>query len=275
MLSLDESGESVLIPFSEESLKGENVVVVIDEPNEVVWLWIGQQISFVRKRAASRIANSIKRFGYEVQNILVGKGIKTLEVIEESLLGESDMKEKYEKLKRLVQSDFSPVGKFLVSFGDKAIAAKPVGLPEVETIIQPAPQPPEPQASPEVDVNVQPEPSTPAVLKITPQEIMSQVSNASETPSAPKESLSDVLGSIKTGILITSVMKEYPELYVNCRSAKESEEYELEAPDGTVCKFRVDGSKLIISPESTFGGEEKKIRIQKIFVEVAKNLPTN
>ncbi len=274
MLGLDESGESSLIPFSEENLKGENVVVVIDEPNEVVWLWIGHQVSFVRKRAASRIANSIKRFGYEVQNILVGKGIRTLEVIEESLLGEPDIKEKYEKLKRLLQTSFSPVGKFLVSFGDKEVATKPVSLPEVETIIQPAPEPPEPQASPETEVSAQPKSSTLGALKITPQEIINQVSAASERSSAHKGSPSDVLGSIKTGILITSVMKEYPELHVNCRSAKDNEEYELETPDGIICKFRVDGSKLVISPESTFGGEEKKMKIQKIFVEVAKKLPT-
>jgi len=275
MLGLDESGESSPIHFSEENLKGESVVIIIDEQNEVVWLWIGQQISFIRKRAASRIANSIKRFGYEIQNILVGKGIKTLEIIEESLLGEPDIREKFEQLKGLFKSKSSPVNKFLVSFGEKAMTTKPVSLPAEETIIQPAPQPLEPQPSAEVVASVQPKSSTPETLKITPQEMISQVSASTETPPAPQENLSDVLGSVKTGILITSVMKEYPELYVNHRSGEDSEEYELETPDGTICKFRVEGSKLIISPESTFGGEEKKIKIQKVFVEVAKKLPTN
>ena len=148
-------------------------------------------------------------------------------------------------------------------------------LPAEETIIQPAPQPLEPQPSPEVAASVQPKSSTPETLKISPQEMISQVNESTETPSTPEENLSDVLGSVKTGILITSVMKEYPELHVNHRSGKDSEEYELETPDGTICKFRVDGSKLVISPESTFGGEEKKIKIQKTFVEVAKRLPTD
>ncbi len=275
MLGLDESGESTPIHFSEENLKEESVAIIIDEQNEIVWLWIGRQIGFIRKRAASRIANSIKRFGYEIQNILVGKGIGKLEIIEESLLGEPDIKEKFEQLKGVFRSKFSPVNKFLVSFGEKAMTAKPVSLPAEEVIIQPAPQPPEPLPSAEVADSIKPKSSTPETLKITPQEIISQVSASTEKPSAPQENLSDVLGSVKTGILITSVMKEYPELHVNHRSEEDSEEYELETPEGTICKFRVDGAKLVISPESTFGGEEKKIKIQKVFVEVAKRLPTN
>ncbi|MFX0096885.1 MAG: hypothetical protein ACFE7E_03910 [Candidatus Hodarchaeota archaeon] len=275
MLGLDDSGESSPIHFSEENLNGESVVIIIDEQNEIVWLWIGKQISFVRKRAASRIANSIKRFGYEIQNILVGKGIRTLETIEESLLGEPDIREKFEQLKGLFRSKFSSVNEFLVSFGEKTVTAKPVSLPAEEIIIQPAPQPPEPQPSAEVIASAKPKPSTPETLKITPQEMISQVSASTETSSAPHKNLRDILGSVKTGILITSVMKEYPELHVNHRSGEDSEEYELETPDGTICRFKVDGSKLVISPESTFGGEEKKIKIQKVFVEVAKNLPTD
>ncbi|MHA1409836.1 MAG: hypothetical protein ACTSQY_05965 [Candidatus Odinarchaeia archaeon] len=68
-------------------------------------------------------------------------------------------------------------------------------------------------------------------------------------------------GEIKAGIVITSLLKFFSELFVSRMKTREGEiKYQVDGPEGTLCKFRVVGDKVIFLPESTFGGKEDDVK---------------
>ncbi|MFX1450703.1 MAG: hypothetical protein ACFFCM_07675, partial [Promethearchaeota archaeon] len=60
------SGVSERLPFNIESLKDDNIVAIMDEIHDVIWLWMGKNTGLVQRRGSMRAARSLKAYGHEI-----------------------------------------------------------------------------------------------------------------------------------------------------------------------------------------------------------------
>ncbi|HUX99402.1 MAG TPA: hypothetical protein VMV49_07595, partial [Candidatus Deferrimicrobium sp.] len=86
----------------------------------------------------------------------------------------------------------------------------------------------------------------------------------------PEEAL---LGEIKAAIVMTSVLSEYSDIFIGLKSEGGHKVFKLEGPEGLICQFSLDQSKIQFLP----GSWEKvdptiKRNIQKLFIERVKKL---
>ncbi|MEM2110225.1 MAG: hypothetical protein QW327_07080 [Candidatus Odinarchaeota archaeon] len=69
------------------------------------------------------------------------------------------------------------------------------------------------------------------------------------------------IGEIKAGIVVTALLEYFEEIFVSRRVTKEGGViYQVEGPLGSLCGFRVEGDKVIFTPDSKFGDKEKEIK---------------
>jgi hypothetical protein len=87
MFEVEDGGVSNPVKWSKESLKSENIVMVLDEENMAVWLWFGAKRGLVSKRTALRQAQSLKGHGYEIGKSIVGRGLEVIHEIDERKIG--------------------------------------------------------------------------------------------------------------------------------------------------------------------------------------------
>jgi len=100
MLKVQVDGSYSPIHFQKESLSSENALIIIDDLEEIVWVWIGSLISFVQRSIASRASSYIAKYGYMVDQFKVGAGF-TRRLIEEQFFEEIDTQEAYKDFYRL------------------------------------------------------------------------------------------------------------------------------------------------------------------------------
>jgi hypothetical protein len=93
------SGAASRLPFDMSSLKDDNVVAVMDEIHEVIWLWMGKNTGLVMRRGSMRAARSLKAYGHEIGPSIVGRKLKDVVPVD-GLKIESDPTEKakFEKI---------------------------------------------------------------------------------------------------------------------------------------------------------------------------------
>lgn len=95
MLNVLVDGSYTPIPFQQENLSPNKAIIIVDDITEVVWVWIGSQVSVVQRSIASRASNYISRYGYMFDEYKVGAGF-TRRLIEEQFLEEmEDTQETY------------------------------------------------------------------------------------------------------------------------------------------------------------------------------------
>ncbi|MHA1131825.1 MAG: hypothetical protein ACTSQI_01190 [Candidatus Helarchaeota archaeon] len=93
------SGAASRLPFDASSLKDDNVVAIMDELHEVIWLWMGKNTGLVMRRGSMRAARSLKAYGHEIGPSIVGRKLKDVVPVD-GLKIESDPTEKakFEKI---------------------------------------------------------------------------------------------------------------------------------------------------------------------------------
>ncbi len=93
------SGAASRLPFDMSSLMDDNVVAVMDEIHEVIWLWMGKNTGLVMRRGSMRAARSLKAYGHEIGPSIVGRKLKDVVPVD-GLKIESDPTEKakFEKI---------------------------------------------------------------------------------------------------------------------------------------------------------------------------------
>ncbi|WEU40147.1 MAG: hypothetical protein OdinLCB4_006660 [Candidatus Odinarchaeum yellowstonii] len=73
--------------------------------------------------------------------------------------------------------------------------------------------------------------------------------------------MSSEIGEIKAGITLTAILELFDEIFVGRKVTKEGLViYQVEGPSEPICAFRVEGDKIVFTPESKFGGKEKEIK---------------
>ncbi|MFX0163676.1 MAG: hypothetical protein ACFE68_10195, partial [Candidatus Hodarchaeota archaeon] len=95
MIMVKDDGTKEPVKFSRSNLTSDRGIIVIDDVHEVVYVWMGSEISFIMRSILSRESHSIVRFGLSVGPFKIGAGF-TRRVLEEAFLDTEEGKEKAE-----------------------------------------------------------------------------------------------------------------------------------------------------------------------------------
>jgi hypothetical protein len=258
-----EQGEKVPIPFRQENLSDDKIVALIDEFRNTLYLWLGKDCSDVGKRSATRTAQSIKKSGFAYGQLHIGHDLKDLKIVDESNLDDPEVRNNNSELTAVFKRRFTKKDQFVMEVGTKPQAApaippaeKEVYTPKSETkIIAPrtasAPKPvsvprPAPVAE-EVAPEPEPEPTVSPKL----------VSREEELPSAVDPEL---VGQVKLGLLSVLLAINFSGFQLKSFISSDGKpSYEFSSSVGSLCKVSLEGSDLVIFPESTFGGRREEI----------------
>ena len=70
-------------------------------------------------------------------------------------------------------------------------------------------------------------------------------------------------GEVKAGIVISSILKEFPELYISReKDSSGAVKYRVESPEASLCEFTISNEDIKIASDSSFGGGEKESAIR-------------
>ncbi|NVM54952.1 MAG: hypothetical protein HWN66_14705 [Candidatus Helarchaeota archaeon] len=327
------SGAAQRLPFSSESLKHDNVVAIMDEINEVIWLWMGNNTGLVKRRGSMRVARSLKAYGHEIGPSIIGRKLKDVIPID-GLKIESDPTEKanfdkvislftrehtikadvlaeFQVAAEIVQHSYyglsktqrddlvaaaiaSPsagddsrkieeiVGEFRPSVpaqsSTAAVVPKSADIPKPTVVSTPivASKPAEvPKPTPKAEIL--PPPLAPTQTLEIPEDLpaASTIKIPGTPTKAPPTILEDdaLVGDVKASIVISSVLSEYTDIFVGVISQEGNKIYTIEGPDGLICKFSLDKSKIQFLPGSWEKiDQEQKRNIQKLFIDRVKKL---
>ena len=331
------SGSAKRLPFATESLTDENIVAILDELHEVIWLWMGKSTGLVMRRGSMRAARSLKAYGHEIGNAIVGRKLKDVVAID-GLKIDSDPEEKarFDQIISLftrehtIHYDFLAEFEVLVQVEQKAyyglsksqrddLVAAAISAPsagddsrKIEEIVgqfRPAPpgetgveNVPKPTIKPTIKMDVGPSPSKPAIKAevspifapkptptINPPKPVSKaeistldISEAEfieipeEKPAAPapKPAIDEItIGEVKAAIVVSSVISEINDIFLNVKTEGGQKIYTVEGPEGAICKFALEKSKIQFLPGSWEKVDsEKKRKIQQLFIDRVKGL---
>lgn len=278
MFNVLEGGVSEPIEWNRDNLTNDRSIIILDESNQIVWLWHGSKQGLVARRTALRQADSLKGHGYSVGKSIIGRDLKQIMEIDQRKIGrDPTTDELYGNLEKLLNRENKKLENYVVTFetsGDEPLLSKPI---EEKTIIKE----PEPQIEP-----TEKEPPKPIVKEIPPPDKTPNFKPTSDydlaedspkitkpTPSEEKqpiteEALTPVLQA-KIGFVIAGVLDHYDDIWV---SKKPDGSYSVEMMDGPICLFKVsNGSKISFSPDSFKGiSTNVKLEIQKKFVSLSK-----
>ncbi|MFX0136283.1 MAG: hypothetical protein ACFFDN_21765 [Candidatus Hodarchaeota archaeon] len=284
------SGMSERLLFNMESLKDDNIVAIMDEINNVIWLWMGKNTGLVQRRGSMRAARSLKAYGHEIGNSIVGRKLSdVLDVRGDSIESDQQQKERFEKILNLFNTEHSlkfegvlaeyigiGAGKSNIKYGltteqrselvKAALAAPTAGddTRKIEQIVGDFRPPPPPESS------------TAKVIPKYQEDTSSAPIPTPPTPAAPTKTVTiqqttaideKILGEIKGSILLNAILSKINEVFVGVtKNADGSNTYSIEGPNGETCKFNIKGSNISFLPGSWEKIDPKlKQDIQKIF----------
>jgi hypothetical protein len=282
MFNVLEGGVSEPISWGKENLTDERSIIILDESNQVVWLWHGSMQGLVARRTALRQAESLKGHGYTVGKSIIGRDIKSIREIDQRKIGRDPAtNEQYAELEKLLNRECKELENFVVTFDLMEKEPIPVKKTRAEPIVS------KPIKKVEPIRVVEPEPIKKEPSPIVPKSEIKQASEYDVEPIIDQEAESfDVkLPTIekpassvpklnleleaKIGFVLIGIMEHYDDIWV---SKKGDGNYSVEMMDGPICSFKVtEGSKISFSSDSFKGiSTNVKTEIQKRFVELGK-----
>ncbi|MEM1658496.1 MAG: hypothetical protein QXK94_05615 [Candidatus Jordarchaeales archaeon] len=248
-----ESGDKAPIPFSQDAINSDSLILLIDEVDSRLYLWMGKNRSMVDKRAAARIAQSVMKGGFSYGKLNVGRNLKELVEIDESKLSEPEVKEKFDALNAIFKRHYVAKDKVLV----EAVVESPPPSAEI-----PAPPPTKAEVTartPQAQL-VREAPTLP------PQPEVEKIVEAKPTEVEP-----ELIGKAKLGLLFTLLSEEFPELLVSCKVEEGKPFFTFESPEGLLAKVTIDGKDLVISYGSRLAEKRDKV-VSKLKEMVGKLL---
>ncbi|MBD3188004.1 hypothetical protein GF325_14300 [Candidatus Bathyarchaeota archaeon] len=305
MFKVEVDGTIVPIEWSESHFNDENIIIILEEYNQLVWIYYGKQNGLVTKRKAYRQADSLRGHGYTVGNSIIGRNLSGIVEIDQRKIDRvPETTQEWEKMKKLFTLNHVKYSEECVALSEGDIPRVPERKPAPEPTPEPAPvsEPvaapaptPEP-ASPSPAVEPVPEPS---LEPITPDPQTSNPPVESTPGGAPsnttaggegipivddyagieegafnhsQESLDGVdfitkADELKAGNLIMAILRYSSDVY----ASKKGNHFKVESLDGPICEFTIENGKIMFSKESfTEIPSNVKKNIQEAFVDLSQ-----
>jgi len=237
------------LPFLAESLTDDNIVAIMDEINNVLWLWLGKNTGLVQRRGSMRAARSLKTYGHEYGNSIIGRHLgDILEIKGDVIESDQEAANRFQTALRLFNSASEIQDGTLAIFeglaGAKsnlkygltteqrdqlvkaAIAATSAGddTRKIEDIVGKF-RDADPTA---------PSPSATTAIATTARMALDDVSKI----------------DVQSGIVIGTILSHINNVFVGYSGTGLSKTFSVEGPEGDVCKFTITAGKLNFTPES-------------------------
>lgn len=253
-----EHGEKAPIPFNEANLSSDKIIAIVDEQKNVLYLWLGKDCSDVTKRSATRTAQSIKKSGYAYGKLHIGQDLKEIKIVDESNLNEPENRNNHSELTAIFRRKFTKKDQYVMEIGAKPQAAPAIKPAEKEEY-PPKPEPKiiTPAPAPKPVTIAEPEPVVEEVAPTPEPEVSPQMVAREELPSAVDPEL---VAQVKLGLLTVILGTKFPSYHFKASLSPEGKPvYEFVSTGGSLCKVSLEGSDLIIFPDSQFGGMREEI----------------
>ncbi|WXG41412.1 MAG: hypothetical protein WED07_11710 [Candidatus Freyarchaeum deiterrae] len=256
-----ERGDKVPIPFRQENLSDDKIIALIDESKSSLYLWVGKDSSDVNKRSATRTAQSIKKSGFSYGQLHIGHDLKDLKVVDASNPDDPETRNNQSELTAIFRRKFTKKDQFVMEIGAKPQAAPAVPPVEKEAYT--------PKPEPKIIAPKKPASVPKPVFVSEPEPIAEEVEPTPEPVATPKPVIREELpsavdpelvGQVKLGLLTTILATKFSGyVFKSTLSSDGKPIYEFSSSGGSLCKVSLEGSDLIIFPDSRFGGMREDI----------------
>jgi hypothetical protein len=185
-----------------KKLRGDISILIVDELNSVLWLWLGSGVQHDKRRTALAKADDISKEGYRAGETVFGQGLPIM-VIDQDLLESPETQGNFAQLKALFE------GKLEIS----SVVDRRGTLIYAETQIEPSR--PTPARRPSVASEPTITPHAPTVSEKAPP--------TTPAPSGTKFVLEAAL---------VAILRVHRELHIQYKESGDSEEISIESIDG-------------------------------------------
>jgi len=259
MFDSREGGDTVPIKWSKDNLTSDKSIIILDETNQIIWLYHGTQQGLVARRTALRQAESLKGHGYTIGKSIIGRDIREIIEIDQRKIGRvPETDEHNNKLQELLSRGFRELDNNVITFSETASLIGTGAAPKAAAVPKVAPTPvkePEPAKLPKPVVsNPTAEPVKSAAVPVEAQPV-------EETP----------LEEARISFVIKAILDQYDDIWI---SKKKDGSYAVEMLDGPVCAFSMKEGGTIKFSANSFSGISANIKtdVQKKYVDLSKLL---
>ncbi|MHA1794443.1 MAG: hypothetical protein ACTSVI_17540 [Promethearchaeota archaeon] len=281
MFKVEVDGTINQVPWDPKWFDDDNIIIVLDEYNQLVWIYYGRRNGIVTKRKAYRQADSLRGHGYTIGNSIIGRNLTGIVEIDQRKIERlPDEKDKWERLQKLFTlAHHEKVIEECVALGEysSAPARSPAPKPEPEPTPAPEPAPkPEPTPAPAPKPEPEPTPAPAPTPKPEPTpdsiDIPEEYKGIEETFSTSEETKLQGVeyitkdDEIKAGNLIMAILRYFSDIYIS----KKGNHFTIESLEVGVCQFTIVDGKIKFSKDSFKELDpDMKKNIQKAFIELS------
>ena len=239
----DDDGELSPVKLNPHLVTSDNALIVLDELNDVCWLWIGRNVSMPTRMHALRMSKSLQRSGYKIGITTIGMASSRIAEMNEKNDSDRNVAEDIAAFKAALQGKFGFEDKYLAFPGKAKESFEPIpGSPEAARA-----QPARPEPKPVVKLK-------PAASEPEPVPEPVQVAK-------PAAKLPGSLADRKTAFLLLATMKNTDLVYTERFERDGKAGIKIEAPGTMVIEVITDGEDITVSP-ADFGDTNEAARIK-------------
>jgi len=237
----DDAGELSPVKLNPHLVTSDNALIVLDELNDVCWLWIGRNVSMPTRMHALRMSKSLQRSGYKIGITTIGMASSRIAEMNEKNDSDRNVAEDIAAFKAALQGKFNFEDKYLAFPGKAKESSEPIpGSPEAARAQAPRPGP-----KPAIEL-------TPAAAEPVPEPV---------AISRPAAKFPGSLADKKTAFLLLSTVKNADLVYTERFARNGKVGIKIEAPGTMVIEVIMDRNDIIVSP-ADFGGTDEAARIR-------------
>lgn len=239
----DDAGELSPVKLNPHLVTSDNALIVLDELNDVCWLWIGRNVSMPTRMHALRMSKSLQRSGYKIGITTIGMASSRIAEMNEKNDSDRNVAEDIAAFKAALQGKFGFEDKYLAFPGKTKESFEPIpGSPEAARA-----QPSRPEPKPVVKLK-------PAAAE--PEPVAEPVPIAKPTAKFPGS-----LADRKTAFLLFSTVKNTDLVYTERFERNGKAGIKIEAPGTMVIEVIMDGDDITVIP-ANFGDTDEAARIK-------------
>ena len=243
----DDAGELSPVKLNPHLVTSDNALIVLDELNDVCWLWIGRNVNMPTRMHALRMSKSLQRSGYKIGITTIGMASSRIAEMNEKNDSDRKVTEDIAAFKAVLQGKFGFEDKYLAFPGQAKESSELIpGSPEAARA-----QPQRPEPKPVVELKpaaAEPEPR--------PEPVPEPVQMAK-----PAARLPGSLADRKTAFLLLVTMKNTDLVYTERFERDGKAGIKIEAPGTMVIEVITDGEDITVNP-ADFGDTDEAARIK-------------
>ncbi|MHA1576336.1 MAG: hypothetical protein ACTSU3_03140 [Candidatus Thorarchaeota archaeon] len=242
----DDSGELFQVKLDPSLVNSENAIIVLDEYNDICWVWIGRNVSMPTRMHALRMSKSVQKAGFKIGSTNIGMATSKLVELMEKNDSDLEVSAAITAFKEAINVKWSFDDEFLAYDPAKSKGYEAEALTIRDTAVWAS------SAS-----TTEP----PHIVATTVEESESPLITKSETTPVSKGISGGSQYDKKAAFLVYSVVKHADLVYTEKIQRDGKSGLKIEAPAIVMLEVLNDSDNIVISP-ANFGDSETAVKIR-------------